>query len=106
MIEIYFHGISRNPSYSKNKSCKLNFGSRQVVPFSFFFKLQVFLILPCLFSWSSDLFQTRNNYRNHLEWAGHDESLEVRTGFVLPRTDEKSFDFTKNEINDNSIHAF
>ena len=29
--------FSQNSSYSKNKSCKLNFGSRQkVVPFSFF----------------------------------------------------------------------
>ena len=102
---------SRNSSYSKNKSCKLNFGSRQkVVPFSFFFKLQVFLISLCLFCWSSDLFiQTRNNYRNHLEcvspddwisWGWEDRFCSTR------RTDDKSFDFTENEINDNSIHTF
>ena len=101
--------FSRNSSYSKNKSCKLNFGSRQeVVPFSFF-KLQVFLISLCLFCCSSDLFiQTRNNYRNHLEcvagrrisWGWGDRFCSTR------RTDDKSFDFTENEINDNSIHTF
>lgn len=102
--------FSRNSSYSKNKSCKLNFGSRQkVVPFSFFFKLQVFLISLCLFCcWSSDLFiQTRNNYRNHLECvAGRRISWGWENRFCSTRrTDDKSFDFTENEINDNSIHT-
>ena len=62
------------------------------------------------FCWSSDLFiQTRNNYRNHLEcvspddwisWGWEDRFCSTR------RTDDKSFDFTENEINDNSIHTF
>ena len=102
--------FSRNSSYSKNKSCKLNFGSRQkVVPFSFFFQITSFFNLTVPFCcWSSDLFiQTRNNYRNHLECvAGRRISWGWGNRFCSARrTDDKSFDFTENEINDNSIHT-